>query len=300
MSANIDPIYHYRKKQELEVDKRDLTSTIFNIELNVCEICNRRCVFCVHSEPERFANNKNLMSVETARLIAEDLGRMAYGQRGQSVSIAGFGEPLLNGDLEKIVETVRNHAPDTMISIITNGDLLTAGRINALTAAGADMFEIDLYDGPDQAERFESLFSSAGQKNYLLRHHYFGKEKDYGLTLNNWSGAKASVKNIPLPMASPCHIPFYKMFIDYNGDFLLCCVDWGRRGKIKANIRGTSISEFWLSEEMKQYRLKLIGGRRDQVPCRDCDIIGTLHGQESFDAFKDCYGNQPCDHASKL
>ena len=79
------------------------------------------------------------------------------------------------------------------------------------------------------------------------------------------------------------------MFIDCNGDVLVCCNDWGRRGII-GNLLNNSIKDLWLSKNMDKFRLNLQNGDRSKLdPCRYCNIQGTKYGKDSFDFFKEHY-----------
>ena len=83
-----------------------------------------------------------------------------------------------------------------------------------------------------------------------------------------------------------CYLPFYKMFIDWNGDALVCDNDWGRKG-VLGNIHVTSIKDIWFGDEIMSYRKKLLKGlRAEKSPCNTCNIKGTVHGKESFDTWK--------------
>jgi radical SAM protein with 4Fe4S-binding SPASM domain len=79
----------------------------------------------------------------------------------------------------------------------------------------------------------------------------------------------------------PCYLPFYKMFIDWNGDVIACSNDWGRRGKI-SNIMKKSINDIWHSDILENYRKKLFTGSRYELdPCKFCTIDGTIDGEDS-------------------
>jgi len=65
--------------------------------------------------------------------------------------------------------------------------------------------------------------------------------------------------------ATYCTIPFWRAWILWNGDMVLCCVDWDRR-HVFGNIHESSIREIWNSEPYNQYRDRM---RRN-------DFAGTL------------------------
>ena len=123
----------------------------------------------------------------------------------------------------------------------------------------------------------------------MLRHHYYTKEKDYGLTLNNRAGSVKLFKPLAEPMVKKCHLPFYKLMIDWNGDVLLCCQDWKRAGNINMNINTQTIEDIWFSDQLNRYREKLSQSNRSLTPCNACNINGTLNGIESYNMINEHY-----------
>lgn len=65
--------------------------------------------------------------------------------------------------------------------------------------------------------------------------------------------------------ATYCTIPFWRAWILWNGDMVLCCVDWERK-HIFGNIHEHSIREIWNNEPYRQYRERM----------RQNDCAGTL------------------------
>jgi hypothetical protein len=285
-----DPIYFYRESQKTDVTD-DLISTLQNIEINPLELCNRRCVFCPRSDPKVYPNRKLFMDAMTTSNLSQSLRQLKW--RGK-LSLSGFGEPLLHPQIFEIVQILsRGLDSNENFEIITNGDLLTSEIARKFIDGGLGRWLVNLYDGPEQIEKFETLFKEAGVTSFLLRHHYLGPDADYGLTLNNRTGLATSIfEPLKETIHRPCHLPFYKMIIDWNGDLILCCNDWGRVSdvsKAKLNVNTTSLKEMWLSEPMKKYRLHLLNGDRSLDACKGCNVNGTLHGGESFQKFKTEY-----------
>ena len=177
----------------------------------------------------------------------------------------------------------------------------TASKIAThLSDAGLTMLYINLYDGPDQAEGFVSMMEEAGvsPNRYSLRAHY--DLKDYGLKLNNRSGVIDWIgfedHDIDELKGKPCYYPFYKLFIDWNGDALFCSNDWGKE-RIIGNLAKQSLYDVWMSDDMKGIRSNLKKGDRSQSPCNKCSVKGTLFGKPSFDLINKHY--ESSDNRSK-
>ncbi len=288
MNTFVDPIFHHRNSFDFEATANDIISTLAVVEINPTELCNRTCVFCPRSDPRVYKNAKRFMTIKTAENIAIGLQDVDFGYRGQ-ISISGFGEPLLNPELVNIVGIFRRHLPGVHIELICNGDFLESIEIRRFLSSGVNKILVNLYDGPEQVQEFERRFKGVPAERYILRHHYLGPDQDYGLTLNNRTGLASFRGPLAEPIQRACHVPFYKMMLDWNGNHLLCFNDWGRRARISGNVNHSSIRDLWLSEDMEIYRRHLLREDRSLSPCSSCDILGTLHGGHAYNAFKEHY-----------
>jgi radical SAM protein with 4Fe4S-binding SPASM domain len=288
-----DPHLEHRKAQErshfeggggAQADAPDPMASLITLELNLTELCNRKCVFCPRIDPEVYPNRNLNMEVGLAEKVAGDVATLGLKSR---ISFSGFGEPLLHKGFTEIVRRMRGILPDNTIETNTNGDRLTPAKINELYDAGLTYLYVNLYDGPEQRPHFEAMFAEAGADpaRWRLRPHWVGSEEDYGLTLNNRSGVLKApgidIGPLETALAMRCHYPFYKMLIDWNGDVLFCSNDWGRE-IVVGNVMQTGLREVWLSERMFEVRRRLANGDRGFKPCANCNVHGTLHGVMSF------------------
>lgn len=107
--------------------------TLRSVELAVTWRCNKSCPFC-YSQDLREAGAKEDIPVELVRDVlaqARELGMV-------HVNITG-GEPLLRKDLVELLEAIPR---DVIVSVVTNGRLLTRERIDALKAAGVTSIQM--------------------------------------------------------------------------------------------------------------------------------------------------------------
>ncbi len=65
--------------------------------------------------------------------------------------------------------------------------------------------------------------------------------------------------------ADHCAIPFWRAWILWNGDMVLCCVDW-ERTTVFGNIHEQSIKEIWNGPAYRRYRERM----------KNRDVAGTL------------------------
>jgi len=278
-----DPFLAHRKAQEVaHAGALDigLMSSLITVELNITELCNRKCVFCPRVDPAIYPNRNLNMEVSVAEKVARDLAEIGSSAR---ISFSGFGESLLHKGFPTIIRTIRAILPNTAIETNTNGDKLTPEKIREMFDAGLTNLYVNLYDGPEQRAKFTAMFEAAGIESYKLRDHWV---ESFGLTLNNRSGVlnqpEIGVAPIESALQKPCYYPFYKMLVDWNGDVLFCSNDWGRE-IIVGNVLRQHLTEIWLSDALSKIRDRLAEGDRGHSPCNKCSVDGTLHGKSSFD-----------------
>ena len=271
-----------KKHQKIHGQSDDPMASLISVELNLMDACNRVCLFCPHSDEKVYPNRYDWkMSLETTEELGRQLAAINYHGR---ISMSGYGEPMLAKDVYTHISTYRAALPDNPIEMNTNGDALSPDRITRLFEAGLSNIYINLYDGEHQIALMEQMFQEAGIDKFILRHHW-SEEDSYGLFVNNRSGL---VNPLDKAQDKACYYPFYKMFVDWNGDVLFCANDWGRN-IIVGNIMETPVQDIWMSDAMKGIRLRLANRDRSQSPCNKCDVDGTLHSSVSFDLLMEYY-----------
>lgn len=293
-----DPFFEHRKRQEAEHKARtagsaDLMAGLISVEMNLTELCNRKCVFCPRVDPQVYPNRNLHMPLDLAEKIGRELAELAYKGR---VSFSGFGEPLLHQRFMDVLRTMRRVLPGTTLETNTNGDFLTVPKLRELFEAGLSMIYVNLYDSADQREPFKKLFSEAGiaEDRFHLRDHWVGAQQDYGLNLNNRSGMVhvAGERDPKELVGTRCHYPFYKMLIDWDGKVLFCSNDWARK-IVVGDVSKEHVRDVWLGPGFEAERRRLMRGDRSLAPCDTCNVVGTLTGQASFDLLARHYESSP-------
>lgn len=276
----------YRKTQENSISARrskfDAFDAILTIEINITDLCNRRCGFCPRVDPEVYPNRKVFISEEIIEKVISELERLSY--RGK-VSFSGFGEPLLNRDFSRIINLFRQRlSSELIIETNTNGDKLTPLLLREIFDAGLNSLYWNLYDGPEQIEIVKKIITESGvlHENIRIRPHWTDAAftNEVGLFLNNRSGAVESKVGTIFPLKKTCNYPFYKMLIDWNGDVLVCSNDWLRK-KVISNVMEQSLDAIWLDPAWNEHRKLLLAANRSTPPCNTCDVDGGLFGESS-------------------
>ena len=139
--------------------------------------------------------------------------------------------------------------------------------------------------------KFQRLCEQAklDKKQFVIRNRYLPPEDDYGITMSNRGGqmknAGHSISPLKKSINQPCYYPSYTLFIDYNGDVLMCSHDWGKKN-ILGNLNKNTILDIWMSQNAKKSRSNLAKSDRGFSPCNACDVKGNLIGKAHVDAWQ--------------
>ena len=159
------------------------------------------------------------------------------------------------------------------MEVNTNGDFITRANTKILINAGCSHLTISMYDRDVSVQINKLLYNLPIVVTF--KHLYTAP----GSLVSRIDIVRST--NL-LNLNKQCYVPFYKMFIDWDGSVLLCNNDWGREGVID-NVHNQSIKDIWLSDKFFSYRDMLHNYSRTNSPCNKCDIAGTLYGASSVD-----------------
>ncbi|MBE5935323.1 MAG: radical SAM protein [Lachnospiraceae bacterium] len=72
---------------------------------------------------------------------------------------------------------------------------------------------------------------------------------------------------------SICAYPLTHMLVHSNGDIGVCCHDW-KHGTCYGNVKDTLLIDAWNSKHLKEFRIKHLEGKRDEIPfCKSCSRV---------------------------
>jgi radical SAM protein with 4Fe4S-binding SPASM domain len=252
------------------------------IDLNPTELCNRKCVFCPRVDEDEYPNQALHISLDTVNNVKMNL--LKIGFEGV-IALSGYGEPLLHPKLADVVQILASSR--WRIELVTNGDRLTTKVANELIKAGLNYFVVSMYDGPEQQKHFQSVFAGANieTNRYVLRDRWYDETLNYGVKLTNRTGNVTIGVQQPISLKKPCYYPSYSLSLDWNGDVLLCVQDWDKKVKF-GNINVQSLEEIWFSKYFQRVRQNLIDGNRAVAPCKNCNALGVVHGENHAKAWR--------------
>ena len=275
------------KRRSLSVDNVDM----FNdkpmpswIELSLIDVCNRKCTFCPKSNSDIAPDTFQKMSRKIIDNIYDQLRKINF--KG-TISLCGYGEPLLHKDLNYIVKKL---SAISNVEVITNGDVLSPKILQDLYIAKVSKVLISMYDGPEQINKFEEIRRKANvpDEMLILRDRWYDKLNDFGVKLTNRAGTVKTGEQAEVNLSAKCFYPAYQFLIDWNGDVFLCPQDWQRRVTM-GNVMQETIFEIWTGKIITNFRKNLLSGKRCSSPCSSCNADGTLLGKNHAKKWKDIY-----------
>jgi radical SAM protein with 4Fe4S-binding SPASM domain len=109
-----------------------------NVELDVTNRCNLRCVMCLHSHPSYYRRKRQDMPLETFRTLAE---AVFHTTRGLSLSYGA--ESLLHPQFEQFLRLSMGYGiPKVYVN--TNGLLLTEPTVEAMVSTGLHQLAVSV------------------------------------------------------------------------------------------------------------------------------------------------------------
>ena len=107
------------------------------VRFEVVTHCNYNCVMCPRDE---FSRKKEIMNFQ---LFSYLLDKIVENQSFTTITFSGFGEPLIDNELEKKIRYAKSFG--FKVLLLTNASLLTVDRFSMLKKAGLDSIRISLY-----------------------------------------------------------------------------------------------------------------------------------------------------------
>ena len=174
------------------------------VELSLIDVCNRKCSFCPKSDDKVAPDTFQKMNRKIIDEIHDQLLEIHYNG---TISLCGYGEPLLHKDINYIVKKLSNVSK---VEIVTNGDVLSSKRMQDLYISEASKVLVSMYDGPEQIEKFKNMTVKANvpEDFIILRDRWYDKYNDFGVKLTNRAGTvsegeQEKVGNIKIAIIRP-------------------------------------------------------------------------------------------------
>ena len=186
----MDPKETIKKNLERRSDFVDVVSFHEDIpmpswvELSLIDVCNRKCSFCPKVDETVAPDTFQKM---TRKIIDEIHDQLLEIHFNGTISLCGYGEPLLHKDISYIIKKLSNVSK---VEVITNGDVLSSKRLQELYISDVSKVLVSMYDGPEQIVKFKEMTKKANvpEDLIILRDRWYDKYNDFGVKLTNRAG----------------------------------------------------------------------------------------------------------------
>lgn len=151
----------------------------FSIGITVSDFCNFKCIYCNHAVPGALKNQK-ILSLDDFVFIADKIQKFYEDVNSEEptkvLRLWGYGEPLLNKELPKMISHAKRSNLSKRIEITTNGSLLTHDISDAMIEAGLTRLIVSIQGM--SPEKYESVCGySIDYPRLLDELEYFYKKK---------------------------------------------------------------------------------------------------------------------------
>ena len=269
--------------------------------------CNADCIFCPYGSTYE-TQPKGKMTPELFERIIDE----AAEHDVRRISPYLMNEPLMDRELFNRVRMINERIPACKVVLTSNGHFLTPPVVDALFELGDGLHEIYISFQGIEKESYEATMRGNMDFDRTLANvtHFIGTQRRRGLlrpklwvtmvdtavidareavaywqklgvaskytTLENRGGnienAESFSKSHRMRFFDNCQRLFKQGYIMFNGDMVLCCVDYSRE-QVLGNITGSSIHEVWNGEVAREIRRRYIACEQDRLPlCGNCKI----------------------------
>lgn len=293
--------WEYRRKWTEYPKNKFLSDFPLHLDIETTNVCNLKCPMCPRTillSKHEFSSQGYMSKEEYKNIIDEAVENGVY-----SIKLNYLGEPLLHKDVVWQVEYAKKAGIiDVMMN--SNGDLLTKELGEDLLKAGLDKLFIsfdsispDIYERQRKGTSLGKVINNLYEFLKLRNSNYPNTHVRVSMVMyktDEWTaqfeGLKAMWKNLvdavgygfyverdydhvetyPKVEGFYCEQLFQRMFLKYNGNVTVCCVD-DQDEYIVGNWREEKLKDIWNSPAYKNIRKKHIEGNyMDINMCSKC------------------------------
>lgn len=228
-----------------------------------------KCSFCPRSNG--YPNSNLNMTLDTLSVITAHAKEL---DGDYTFHISGRGEPTLHPKFSDVL------------------DILTPFNVKLSTNGN----RVDKY--LDRIQKLKKVDYSIYDESKLTPQEAISKYNfhvvDKRTTTRNTYHNRAGAINNELTVSNPrhpkyglfCEKPFYVVYINYNGDYNLCCNEWDTPTVLE-NVHTQSIKDYLSKNNiLKSFQKDLLKGQRNKSPCKECNKMMHPKAVDFLDKLK--------------
>ncbi len=264
------------------------------VEIEVFSYCNRRCWFCPNAKIDRITSN-SFMPEAMYTGIVDQLQTIGFDG---TISYSRYNEPFADDIIFERIAEARQKLPAALLHTNSNGDYLNPEKLERAYAAGLRSLNIQLYLKNDELYDHEKTRFRAAQiaerlpLNYQLVRdepgewlEYNSQYKDMALRVYGRNFASNGTNrgeqvdiHADYVRTSPCIMPFWAVYIDYDGKTMPCCnfrSDIGAHEPYIISDLALSHDIFlnYMNDRATAFRRSLLNNDVKDGLCRSCHFV---------------------------
>ncbi len=218
--------------------------------------CTRGCSWCPNKSTFK---STQTMSFETLDKVLKNIKKVDFEG---SIRPYLMAEPLCDSRIAKIIEKIRQKFPENNISLYSNGDKLTKELLEDMLSAGLNDLFISFYD-----ESNKWILEAA-----CLYSEYITLFTMWDLERNFYNRGGHVDVECPRPVKL-CNWLWYKMYINWKGEAILCCSDYAFE-VVMGDLKEENAGVIWENKLYQQYRLAHVWkNSKEKLLCNKCNRV---------------------------
>lgn len=245
----------------------NIFQTLCYIEIETVSSCTRRCPWCLFGAyPDHRPSKTQYLDIEVIHNVFRTLKRNNF--KGM-IALFSINEPLLDERISSgrlIRDCKRIFDDQVLVSLTTNGDLLSPAAVEILFRNGLDQLKISCYtDAEYQTKR--KLYGNDDRIIVYNQTHFQRNEYE-----SNRAGTIEG-SSVRFCGYDSCSSPFYRTAIGWDGEVRICLNDILQKVKI-GNVYEQDLAGILNGEKMTEMRDRIYSERQSFRPCCDCNVSG--------------------------
>lgn len=275
------------------------------IQVETNTACNATCIMCPYPEVSKELPAGRMDQTLYDKILAECAEEKSLWRLEPFLN----NEPFTDTRMVDWITQAKQKVPHAILTVTTNGSLLLPKVTDRLIHSGIDAIwfsfngstketyekimglSFDLVKKnidylldvkPESLRVFTNMIETEPMRGEIAENIHYWQSRGVQSGSSPLVNRAGNVKNFedlnykPLS-AKPvrtCELLYQKMYIAWNGDALLCCMDW-RRQVVLGNVRNQTIREIWHGEAYRRFRRLQERQRVDELEL--CNVCTYVH-----------------------
>lgn len=276
------------------------------VMIQTTSLCNSHCIMCPYETTSTIQSQGNMEWKLFKKIINE-----CKEHKIERILLYLMNEPLMDKNIVKKINYAKKKNPNSIVHIVSNGNLLNKRLSRKILKSKLDYIEFSVH-GIDETNyenimnklKFKKTIKGIKEfielaKKYKKNENYinikslnikkFSNKKEKVVTFWNNLGIK-KINYFEAPISRAGNVKWLKIkpktklkgcnsiwrnemiHILYNGDVILCCMDWKRKN-VLGNLNNKTINEIWNNNKYQLIEKKINGKVKssDDFICKQCE-----------------------------